>query len=113
LLITLLCAAGGSILANGIAVRWGSRQAVVTGLVLQSIALTTNATATSVWQLMIGLCLFGVGLGSTAASASMQGSLAQLRRGAPVFGRLYAAGTTGAILGSLATSGAIFIGLQS
>lgn len=113
LLVTLLCAAGGSILANGIAVRWGSRQAVMTGLGLQTVALAVNATTTSVWVLLAGLCLFGVGLGSTDASANMQGSLAQRHRAAPVFGRLYAAGTAGAILGSLLTAAAIAMGLPS
>lgn len=114
LLVTLLCAAVGSVLADRVAVRWGSRQAVMLGLVLQAAALSVNATTTQLWALVVGLCLFGIGLGLTDASASMQGALAQRHRGgAPVFGRLYAAGTTGAILGSLLTAGALALELHA
>lgn len=111
LLATLVCAAGGSLLADRIAVLWGSRQAVMVGLSLQVVALCVNATTESLVALVIGLCLFGLGLGATDASANMQGSLAQQHRSSPIFGRLYAAGTTGAILGSLLTAGAIATGL--
>jgi len=114
LLMTLACAAGGSVCADRIAVRWGSRHAVVTGLALQAVALSVNGTSSELWALIFGLCGFGVGLGLTDASASMQGALAQRHReGRPVFGRLYAAGTSGAILGSLLTSGSLALAFRA
>lgn len=103
LLGTCIAAAIGSLIADVIAIRAGSRQALVAGLVAQAAALVVAALATSLPVLAIAVAVYGVGLGTVDAASNMQGSLLQRRATEPVFGRLYAAYTSAAILGILVT----------
>jgi len=104
LLGTCLAAAAGSILADVIAVRRGSRAALVAGLIAQAVGLIAVAVTGSFPVLLAAVVVYGVGLGAVDASSNMQGALLQRRRPHPIFGRLYAGYTAAAIVATLGTA---------
>ncbi|WP_305790254.1 MFS transporter [Symbioplanes lichenis] len=104
LLLVCFGAAGGSILADQVAARWGSRYALSGGLltIASALALTTFHTPKPVFTLIfVG---YSIGLGAVDASLSMQGVLVQARLGRSVMSRLFAAYTAAAILAALLMS---------
>jgi len=105
LLLVCVAAAGGSVIADKVAARWGSRYALSGGLlaVAAGLALTTFHTPNALFTAI--LIAYGVGLGSVDASLSMQGVLVQRRIGRSVMSRLFAAYTAAAILAALLMSG--------
>lgn len=105
LLGVCVAAAVGSVLADLVAVRWGSRQALAGGLLAQAAALTVAATAGSLGLFVAATAVYGAGLGAVDAASNMQGVLAERRRGRPLLGRCYAAYTAAAALGALTTAG--------
>ncbi|GAB3076698.1 hypothetical protein GCM10027215_15790 [Nocardioides zeae] len=105
LLGVCVAAAVGSVLADLVAVRWGSRQALAGGLLVQAVALTVAATAGSLGLFVAATAAYGAGLGAVDAASNMQGVLAERRRGRPLLGRCYAAYTAAAALGALTTAG--------
>jgi MFS family permease len=110
LLLVCVAAAGGSVLADRVAARWGSRYALTGGLlaVAAGLGLTTFATPTAVFTvILIG---YGIGLGTVDASLSMQGVLVQARIGRSVMSRLFAAYTAAAIVAALLMSGFVATG---
>lgn len=113
LLSTALAAALGSVLADVIAVRWGSRQALAAGLLMQAGALVLISFSGSLPLLAVGVGLYGVGLGGVDAASNMQGAISQRHTSSPIFGRLYAAYTTAAIAATLATSAVLTWGLPA
>jgi hypothetical protein len=100
-----VAAAGGSMLADKTAARWGSRYALSGGLlaVAAGLGLTTFHTPTPLFTAI--LIAYGVGLGAVDASLSMQGVLVQARLGRSVMSRLFAAYTAAAITAALVMSG--------
>lgn len=104
LLGTCLAAAAGSVLADVVAVRRGSRTALVAGLITQAVGLIVIAATGSFEVLLIAVVVYGVGLGAVDASSNMQGALLQRQRPHPIFGRLYAGYTAAAILATLGTA---------
>jgi predicted MFS family arabinose efflux permease len=110
LLLVCVAAAGGSVLADRVAARWGSRFALTGGLlaVATGLGLTTFATPTAVFTAI--LIAYGVGLGTVDASLSMQGVLVQARLGRSVMSRLFAAYTAAAITAALLMSGFVATG---
>lgn len=111
LLGVCVTAALGSLLADLIAVRRNSRAAVVIALSVQAASLTVVALAPGPALFVAAVLAYGLGLGAGDASSNMQGVLVQRRVGAPFLGRLYAANTSGAILGALGMTGALLIGI--
>ncbi|MDQ7991169.1 MAG: MFS transporter [Propionicimonas sp.] len=103
-------AASGSLLANLIAVRAGSRSALLLGLGAQATGLASAALSGAAAPLIASLVVMATGLGLVDAGANMQGSLTERRAGRPVFGRLYAAGTLAGILATLLTVVALSVG---
>ncbi|MEV0896630.1 MFS transporter [Actinoplanes sp. NPDC049802] len=104
LLLVCVAAAGGSVLADRIAARWGSRYALATGLLIVGLGLagTTFRSPNAVFAAI--LLAYGVGLGAVDASLSMQGVLVQARLGRSVMSRLFAAYTAAAIAAALLMS---------
>ena len=100
-------AAAGSVLADRIAVRFGSRVSLLVALSAQAVALTAVAfhLPFALFWAMFGL--FGIGLGGVDAGAAMQGVLAQRRLGRSVMGSFFAAATSAGIVGALTMSGAV------
>ncbi|BBH65766.1 MFS transporter [Actinoplanes sp. OR16] len=110
LLLVCVAAAGGSMLADKVAARWGSRYALASGLLLVAAGLAgaTIATPNAVFAAI--LLAYGVGLGAVDASLSMQGVLVQARLGRSVMSRLFAAYTAAAIAAALLMSGVLASG---
>lgn len=113
LLAVCVAAAGGSVLADVIAVRRGSRWALAVGFLLQTVALLVAASATTVVMFTVAVMVYGIGLGCVDAATNMAGALAEARSSTPLFGRLYSAYTIAAIAGALATAGAQSAGLPA
>ena len=96
-----IAAAGGSVLANALAVRFGSRTALVVGLLLQAAALPAIALPTP-FPLFVSLfAVYGIGLGCVDAATAMQGVIVQRAHGKPLLGGLFSAYTAAATAGAL------------
>jgi MFS family permease len=104
LLGVCVAAAAGSVVADVVAVRGGSRQAVRAGFALQTGALVVIALSPSLPVFVVAVAGYGVGLGAIDAASNMQGVMLERRRERPWLGRLFAAYTTGAIVGALVMS---------
>ncbi|GAB2842586.1 MFS transporter [Microbacterium insulae] len=100
-----LTAALGSVIANAVAVRRGSRTALVLGLVVQALALPVIALPTPFPVFAAAFAVFGVGLGCVDAAAAMQGVTVQRGYGRHLLGGFFAAATAAAIAGALLVSG--------
>lgn len=109
LLGVCVTAAGGSVLADLVAVRRNSRAAVALGFAVQAAMLVGVALAPPLPLFVTFVLVYGAGLGLIDAGANMQGVLAQRERGAPLLGRFHATNTVGAIAGALAMSGALAV----
>ncbi|MBB2945124.1 MFS family permease [Actinoplanes lutulentus] len=110
LLLVCVAAAGGSVLADKIASRWGSRYALASGLLVVAAGLAGATITTPNAVFAVILLTYGVGLGAVDASLSMQGVLVQARLGRSVMSRLFAAYTAAAIAAALLMSGVLRIG---
>ncbi|WP_229071887.1 MFS transporter [Actinoplanes sp. DH11] len=107
LLLVCVAAAGGSMLADRVAARWGSRFALASGLMLVAAGLAGATVASPNAVFATILLAYGVGLGAVDASLSMQGVLVQARLGRSVMSRLFAAYTAAAIAAALLMSGVL------
>ncbi len=106
ILLGVSCAAAlGSVLANAVAVRWGSRAALVVGLLVEAVALPVVAFPTPFAVFVTALAAYGVGLGCVDAASAMQGVTVQRAYGRPLMGGFFAGYTAAAILGALLVSG--------
>lgn len=97
-------AAVGSIVANAVAVRFGSRAALVLGLVVQAVALPVIALPTPFAVFVGAFAVYGIGLGCVDASQAMQGVIVQRAYGRPLLGGFFATYTAAAIAGALLVS---------
>ncbi|MBM2620159.1 MFS transporter [Actinoplanes sp. LDG1-06] len=104
LLLVCVAAAGGSVVADKVAARWGSRFALAGGLLTVAVALALITVRTPVVAFSAVLIIYGVGLGAVDASLNMQGVLVQARLGRSVMNRLFAAYTAAAIIAALLMS---------
>lgn len=110
LLGVCIAAACGSVLADRIAVRAGSRSATVLGFAFQGVALAAICLAPTMPVFAAAAALYGLGLGTVDAGNNMQGISLQTLLGKPVMGRLYAVFTASGILGALLASGVHLVG---
>ncbi|BCJ43965.1 hypothetical protein GCM10010168_67680 [Actinoplanes ianthinogenes] len=110
LLLVCVAAAGGSVVADQVANRWGSRYALAGGLFLVGAGLAGTTFGTPNVVFVTILLLYGIGLGTVDASLSMQGVLVQARLGRSVMSRLFAAYTAAAITAALLMSGSLATG---
>ncbi|GAA2003619.1 MFS transporter [Microbacterium ulmi] len=97
-------AAVGSVVANAVAVRFGSRAALVLGLAVQAAALPLIAVPTPLTAFAVVFALYGVGLGCVDASQAMQAITVQRAYGRPIIGGFFATYTAAAIAGALLVS---------
>jgi MFS family permease len=112
MIVLLVCvtAAGGSVLAERLSTRRGSRTAVLLGLALQAVALPLVALATPMVPFVAGFAIYGLGLGMVDASAGIQGVLVQHRYGRAVMSGFFACYTAAAIVGALVMSALVGAG---
>ncbi|MGP3535528.1 MFS transporter [Microbacterium sp. RD1] len=101
-----VAAAGGSFLANAVAVRAGSRAALVVGLACQALALPLIAVPLPPVVFLAAFALYGIGLGAVDAASAMQGVMLQRAHGSPLLGGFFAGYTAAAIVGALLVAGA-------
>ena len=99
-----LMAALGSVVANVVAVRFGSRAALALGLIVQAVALPVIALPMPFPVFVGAWAVFGVGLGCVDAAAAMQGVFVQRGYGRHLLGGFFAAATAAAIVGALLVS---------
>lgn len=106
LVVLLVCvaAAAGSVAAERLATRHGSRAALLAGLAAQAVALPVVAVSTPAVPFVAGFALYGLGLGTVDAAAGIQGVLVQRRYGRPVMSGFFACYTAAAVVGALAMS---------
>lgn len=104
LLGTCVMAGLGSVAADFISVRWGSRTAVCVALMVQSAAIAAMAFAPVFGVFMSAVIVYGIGLGTMDAAQNIQGTMFEARTGAPYLGRFHAAYTAAAALGAVAMS---------
>jgi MFS family permease len=105
LLGVCVAAALGSGLADAVAVRRGSRAALVLGLLIEAVALVAMSLAPDRLVYVAAVAAYGLGLGTVDAGNNMQGVHLQARAGRPVMGRLYSVFTVGGIVGALLSAG--------
>ncbi|WP_229385321.1 MFS transporter [Microbacterium allomyrinae] len=99
-----LMAALGSVIANAVAVRYGSRAALALGLIVQAVALPLIALPTPFAVFASAWAVFGIGLGCVDAAVAMQGVAVQRAYGRHLLGGFFAAATAAAIVGALLVS---------
>lgn len=106
LVVLLVCvaAAGGSVVAERLATRRGSRAALLAGLGVQAVALPLVAASTPMVPFVAGFGLYGLGLGMVDAAGGIQGVLVQRRYGRPVMSGFFACYTAAAVAGALVMS---------
>lgn len=106
LVVLLVCvaAAAGSVVAERVATRRGSRAALLLGLAVQAVALPAVALSVPAVPFVAGFVVYGVGLGLVDAASGIQGVLVQRRYGRPVMSGFFACYTAGAVAGALAMS---------
>lgn len=106
LVVLLVCvlAAAGSVAAERLATRRGSRASLLTGLAVQAVALPLVAASTPVVPFVAGFALYGLGLGMVDAAGGIQGVLVQRRAGRPVMSGFFACYTAAAVVGALVMS---------
>lgn len=107
-LTVALSAAVGSLVANAVAVRFGSRTALTLGLAIQALALPVIAAPTAFPVFAAAFAVFGVGLGCVDAAAAMQGVTVQRSYGRHLLGGFFAAATAAGIAGALLVSTVAF-----
>lgn len=98
-------AAGGSLLAERVAVRWSSRVALRAGLILVAVTGLGIAAAPNIVVDLIALGCYGVAVGMVDAGTNMQAVFIQRGYGRFVLSSFYAAWSAGSILGALFVSG--------
>lgn len=106
LVVLLVCvaAAAGSVLAERVATRRGSRAALLLGLAVQAVALPVVAVSAPMPSFVAGFAVYGVGLGLVDAASGIQGVLVQRRYGRPVMSGFFACYTAAAVVGALVMS---------
>lgn len=104
MLTVVLGAASGSVAADVISHKWGSRAALVLGFALQAVALLGVAIHVPFVAFWAFFGLYGLGLGMVDASAAMQGFIVQRRLGLAIMGSFFAANTAAILAGALVIS---------
>jgi predicted MFS family arabinose efflux permease len=103
-LTVCLAAAAGSVVADRVAARRGSRAALVVGLLVQAAALPAVVARPTLALFVAAFAVYGVGLGMVDAATGMQGVQVQRRYGRPVMSGFFACYTAAAIAGALLVS---------
>ncbi|MGY2005706.1 MFS transporter [Nocardia gipuzkoensis] len=109
-LVSLL-AGGGSIVAERLALRRSSRDAVRIGLLLVAVTGSAAAFAPNAALLVAALGCYGIAVGIVDASTNMQAVFIQHGYGTFILSSFYAAWSAGSITGALFVSGCEALGV--
>ena len=101
LLMVVLLAGVGSVLAEAVSGRRDSATALRFGLVLVAVGMAVLAVAPAMVVFVGGLAVYGVGLGIVDAAGNMQAVALEHRYERPILPSFYGAWTAGGVLGTL------------
>lgn len=101
LLMMVLLAGAGSVLAEQLAKRWDSAVTLRAGLVLAAVAVPVIVSAHSLPYGAVALAAYGIALGAIDASTNMQAVAIEHAYARPILPSFHGAWTLGAIAGSL------------
>lgn len=105
LLMVVLLAGVGSVIAEVVAKRGTSARVVRAGFVLEAVGLGLVFAAPSFWVFVAGLALYGVALGMVDASSNMQAVTVEHHYGRPILPSFHGFWTAGGIVATLVTLG--------
>jgi len=103
LLMMVLLAGVGSVLAETLAKARPSSVVLRLGLALVTVAVPVITTAPAAWVFVAGLAVYGVGLGVVDASTNMQGVALEHAYGRPILPSFHGFWTLGGIIGAAIT----------
>lgn len=99
-----LTAAGGSALANVLALRVGTRVTLILALAVQATTIAISTLAPHFPLYVVSLLVYGIGLGLMDVSENAQAVRLEAATGTPLMGRFYATYTGASIVGALLMS---------
>jgi len=100
LLMMVLLAGAGSVVAELVAHRSSSARTLRAGLLTVAISVPVVAAAPSVALFVVALAAYGVGLGIVDATSNMQAVAVEHRYGRPILPSFHGAWTLGGIIGA-------------
>jgi Na+/melibiose symporter-like transporter len=103
LLMMILLAGAGSVVAEALARRRDSATLLRAGLLLVAIAVPVLCTAQATAFFVGGIALYGFGLGVVDASTNMQAVALEHRYGRPILPSFHGAWTLGGVIGAATT----------
>ena len=103
LLMMVLLAGVGSVVAETLAKARSSATVLRLGLALVTVALPVITTAPAAWVFVAALAVYGVGLGVVDASTNMQAVALEHVYGRPILPSFHGAWTLGGIIGAAIT----------
>lgn len=103
LLMMILLAGAGSVVAEALAKRRDSALLLRAGLLLVALAVPLVSAAPSLPVFVAGVGLYGVGLGIVDASTNMQAVALEHRYGRPILPSFHGAWTLGGVVGAAIT----------
>ncbi|AYO53826.1 MFS transporter [Acinetobacter wuhouensis] len=102
-----IAAALGSVLADRLAVKLGSRFAIVIAFIFEAIGIAVAAFSSSVTIMVASFILYGLGLGCLDAALNMQAVMMEQRLGKSALGGFFACYTAAAFLGAMIMSATV------
>ncbi len=102
-----IAAAIGSVLADRLAVKIGSRFAIVIGFVLEACGVVFAAMSYSIQVMILSFVIYGIGLGCIDAALNMQAVILEKKMNQSILGSFFACYTAAAFLGALLMSAAV------
>ncbi|MGZ4475237.1 MAG: MFS transporter [Nocardioides sp.] len=99
LLMMVVLAGAGSVLAERLAERHPSARLLRAGLLLIAVAVPVITTAPQLWIFVAGLAVYGIGLGSVDAGTNMQAVALEHVYGRTILPSFFGAWTLGGVIG--------------
>ncbi|MDQ9008949.1 MFS transporter [Acinetobacter gerneri] len=107
ILAVCVAAALGSILADRLAVKIGSRFAIIIGFLLEACGVIFAALSSTTTLMTISFILYGIGLGCIDAALNMQAVILEQKTTKSMLGGFFACYTAAAFLGAMIMSAAV------
>lgn len=101
MLLMVLLAGVGSVASEQVATRWDSAQSLKVGLLLVGVGAPVVLLSPSLLTGVLGMALYGIGLGFVDAATNMQAVAVEQAYGRPLLPSFHGAWTVGAILAAV------------
>lgn len=102
-----IAAALGSVLADRLAVKFGSRLAIVIGFIFEATGIAIAALSSNVLVMIVSFIIYGLGLGCLDAALNMQAVMMEQKLGKSALGGFFACYTAAAFLGAMIMSATV------